>query len=158
MCCITDLLRLAVLRSNLRQCHSGLNFPCAVFCRGTTWKCPAFQRRGCFYWDAQPLQQLQWRHQCSRRRWVQTRCCNTVLLLSFSSPFFLYSYSARSKRTSVSAGGEASEDAAQEDFQFKLKGFIDSTVDKRWNTFWSPHAGSCKPQQNVTLFQIQKYN
>lgn len=28
-------------------------------------------------------------------------------------------------------GGEASEDAAQEDFQYKLKGFIDSTVDKR---------------------------
>lgn len=29
-------------------------------------------------------------------------------------------------------GGEASEDAAQEDFQYKLKGFIDSTVDKRY--------------------------
>lgn len=28
-------------------------------------------------------------------------------------------------------GGEASEDTAQEDFQYKLKGFIDSTVDKR---------------------------
>lgn len=28
-------------------------------------------------------------------------------------------------------GGDASEDAAQEDFQYKLKGFIDSTVDKR---------------------------
>lgn len=31
----------------------------------------------------------------------------------------------------VFPGGEASEDAAQEDFQYKLKGFIDSTVDKR---------------------------
>lgn len=31
----------------------------------------------------------------------------------------------------VLPGGEASEDAAQEDFQYKLKGFIDSTVDKR---------------------------
>ena len=28
-------------------------------------------------------------------------------------------------------GGEAAEDMAQEDFQYKLKGFIDSTVDKR---------------------------
>uniref|UniRef100_A0A671Y987 Interferon-related developmental regulator 1 n=1 Tax=Sparus aurata TaxID=8175 RepID=A0A671Y987_SPAAU len=31
-------------------------------------------------------------------------------------------------------GGEASEDAAQEDFQYKLKGFIDSTVDKSAKT------------------------
>lgn len=31
----------------------------------------------------------------------------------------------------VFPGGESSEDAAQEDFQYKLKGFIDSTVDKR---------------------------
>lgn len=31
----------------------------------------------------------------------------------------------------VLPGGEASEDTAQEDFQYKLKGFIDSTVDKR---------------------------
>ncbi|KAF7665926.1 hypothetical protein LDENG_00127820 [Lucifuga dentata] len=31
-------------------------------------------------------------------------------------------------------GGEASEDVAQEDFQFKLKGFIDSTVDKSAKT------------------------
>lgn len=31
----------------------------------------------------------------------------------------------------VLPGGESSEDAAQEDFQYKLKGFIDSTVDKR---------------------------
>lgn len=28
-------------------------------------------------------------------------------------------------------GGETNEDSAQEDFQYKLKGFIDSTVDKR---------------------------
>lgn len=28
-------------------------------------------------------------------------------------------------------GGEVTEDTAQEDFQYKLKGFIDSTVDKR---------------------------
>lgn len=28
-------------------------------------------------------------------------------------------------------GVEASDDTAQEDFQYKLKGFIDSTVDKR---------------------------
>ena len=32
----------------------------------------------------------------------------------------------------VLPGGEASEDTAQEDFQYKLKGFIDSTVDKRY--------------------------
>uniref|UniRef100_A0A3B4TZZ1 Interferon-related developmental regulator 1 n=1 Tax=Seriola dumerili TaxID=41447 RepID=A0A3B4TZZ1_SERDU len=31
-------------------------------------------------------------------------------------------------------GGEASEDTAQEDFQYKLKGFIDSTVDKSAKT------------------------
>lgn len=31
-------------------------------------------------------------------------------------------------------GGESSEDAAQEDFQYKLKGFIDSTVDKSAKT------------------------
>ncbi|XP_028307214.1 interferon-related developmental regulator 1 [Gouania willdenowi] len=31
-------------------------------------------------------------------------------------------------------GGEANEDAAQEDFQYKLKGFIDSTVDKSAKT------------------------
>ncbi|XP_076008222.1 interferon-related developmental regulator 1 [Genypterus blacodes] len=31
-------------------------------------------------------------------------------------------------------GGEASEDVAQEDFQYKLKGFIDSTVDKSAKT------------------------
>lgn len=35
------------------------------------------------------------------------------------------------RRLVVLPGGEASEDAAQEDFQYKLKGFIDSTVDKR---------------------------
>uniref|UniRef100_A0A673BU45 Interferon-related developmental regulator 1 n=1 Tax=Sphaeramia orbicularis TaxID=375764 RepID=A0A673BU45_9TELE len=34
----------------------------------------------------------------------------------------------------VLSGGEASEDAAQEDFQYKLKGFIDSTVDKSAKT------------------------
>lgn len=38
----------------------------------------------------------------------------------------------------VSPGGEASEDTAQEDFQYKLKGFIDSTVDKRWETCLNP--------------------
>lgn len=38
----------------------------------------------------------------------------------------------------VSPGGEASEDTAQEDFQYKLKGFIDSTVDKRWETGLNP--------------------
>ena len=32
----------------------------------------------------------------------------------------------------VLPGGEASEDTAQEDYQYKLKGFIDSTVDKRY--------------------------
>lgn len=32
------------------------------------------------------------------------------------------------------AGGEAGEDSAQEDFQYKLKGFIDSTVDKSAKT------------------------
>lgn len=35
------------------------------------------------------------------------------------------------RRLGVLPGGESSEDAAQEDFQYKLKGFIDSTVDKR---------------------------
>lgn len=33
-------------------------------------------------------------------------------------------------------GGEASEDTAQEDFQYKLKGFIDSTVDKRLKSYF----------------------
>lgn len=36
-----------------------------------------------------------------------------------------------SQQLVVLPGGESSEDAAQEDFQYKLKGFIDSTVDKR---------------------------
>lgn len=35
------------------------------------------------------------------------------------------------RRLGVLPGGESSEDAAQEDFQYKLKGFIDNTVDKR---------------------------
>lgn len=39
--------------------------------------------------------------------------------------------SAGLRRLAVFPGGESSEDAAQEDFQYKLKGFIDSTVDKR---------------------------
>lgn len=38
---------------------------------------------------------------------------------------------AHLRRLGVFPGGESSEDAAQEDFQYKLKGFIDSTVDKR---------------------------
>uniref|UniRef100_A0AAQ6AL41 Interferon-related developmental regulator 1 n=1 Tax=Amphiprion ocellaris TaxID=80972 RepID=A0AAQ6AL41_AMPOC len=43
--------------------------------------------------------------------------------------------SSFSDATSVAdEGGEASEDAAQEDFQYKLKGFIDSTVDKSAKT------------------------
>lgn len=53
--------------------------------------------------------------------------------------------------------GEAGEGVAQEDFQYKLKGFIDSTVDKRWNTsltqstivnthiVWGQGAGLHKP-------------
>lgn len=36
-------------------------------------------------------------------------------------------------------GGETSEDTAQEDFQYKLKGFIDSTVDKRLKFFLISH-------------------
>ncbi|TNM91254.1 hypothetical protein fugu_019634 [Takifugu bimaculatus] len=43
--------------------------------------------------------------------------------------------SSFSDSTSVAdEGGEASEDTAQEDFQYKLKGFIDSTVDKSAKT------------------------
>lgn len=42
-----------------------------------------------------------------------------------------YQACVRLRRLGVLPGGEASEDAAQEDFQYKLKGFIDSTVDKR---------------------------
>ncbi|XP_019948050.1 interferon-related developmental regulator 1 [Paralichthys olivaceus] len=43
--------------------------------------------------------------------------------------------SSFSDATSVADdGGEASEDTAQEDFQYKLKGFIDSTVDKSAKT------------------------
>lgn len=43
--------------------------------------------------------------------------------------------SSFSDATSVAdEGGETSEDAAQEDFQYKLKGFIDSTVDKSAKT------------------------
>ncbi|XP_070785205.1 interferon-related developmental regulator 1 [Enoplosus armatus] len=43
--------------------------------------------------------------------------------------------SSFSDTTSVAdEGGEAGEDAAQEDFQYKLKGFIDSTVDKSAKT------------------------
>uniref|UniRef100_A0A3P8TEG1 Interferon-related developmental regulator 1 n=1 Tax=Amphiprion percula TaxID=161767 RepID=A0A3P8TEG1_AMPPE len=43
--------------------------------------------------------------------------------------------SSFSDATSVAdEGGEAGEDAAQEDFQYKLKGFIDSTVDKSAKT------------------------
>lgn len=40
----------------------------------------------------------------------------------------------------ASPGGEASEDTAQEDFQYKLKGFIDSTVDKRSKTVLQLHS------------------
>nr|XP_057934307.1 interferon-related developmental regulator 1 [Doryrhamphus excisus] len=43
--------------------------------------------------------------------------------------------SSFSDNTSVAdEGGEANEDTAQEDFQYKLKGFIDSTVDKSAKT------------------------
>ncbi|KAI3366831.1 hypothetical protein L3Q82_009482 [Scortum barcoo] len=43
--------------------------------------------------------------------------------------------SSFSDATSVAdEGGETSEDSAQEDFQYKLKGFIDSTVDKSAKT------------------------
>uniref|UniRef100_A0A667YU78 Interferon-related developmental regulator 1 n=1 Tax=Myripristis murdjan TaxID=586833 RepID=A0A667YU78_9TELE len=43
--------------------------------------------------------------------------------------------SSFSDTTSVAdEGGEANEDAAEEDFQYKLKGFIDSTVDKSAKT------------------------
>lgn len=38
----------------------------------------------------------------------------------------------------VLPGGEAGEDTAQEDFRYKLKGFIDSTVDKRSDTRATP--------------------
>lgn len=42
-----------------------------------------------------------------------------------------YQASLRLLHLVVLPGGEAAEDTAQEDFQYKLKGFIDSTVDKR---------------------------
>lgn len=60
--------------------------------------------------------------------------CSVCLLYAkcnSSSGLFPYRAIVNLLRRVPLPGGEASEDAAQEDFQYKLKGFIDSTVDKR---------------------------
>lgn len=60
--------------------------------RRPAWSCAAFQWWGCLHWDPQSLQQLQWRHKCSRWRYaflglcLQTGGYSRLIPIIISSP------------------------------------------------------------------------